>query len=601
MASSVRVRWFKLIAMLLPLVLLVVIELLLRLFHYGHDTSLFIRYPDDARYWVMNKYASERYFSDTVNETKGSIEPFAVEKGANTFRIFVLGESTTAGYPYFHNGSFHRWLQFRLTHEHPELHFEVINVSLTAVNSYTVLDFGKQVLRYQPDAVLVYTGHNEYYGALGIGSTTYISHNRWLVRLVLCLRRLRLVQLVGRMLSAFKRTPDQRENLMRRMAADQNILYGSSAFNAGIRQFRDNMEALCRAMQEQGVPVFLSTLVSNEKDIKPMADAGGADREFALGDSAGGAGDFALAKRHFVRAKELDALRFRAPAAIDSEIVRLCASYPGTHLVAARSLFEGVSPHGILGRETLLEHVHPNLYGYALLSDAFYRSMQEANLFKGPPARMMSFDELLAKMPVTGVDSLNGAYTIMMLKSRWPFNEPIRAGFKRGNSTQEQLAGAIAVGRIDWAAAMNELYTLSMRTGDKATALKAVGALQLEHPANAGFSLYAGRLCFELGEDSDAVFYFKQAYMTDPSLTNLQSLYLLYMKLDQPEQAMHWLDSAMIKQPDNARLGTLRSLTGQIIELKTQLAASPGNKALIKQVAFDYHEAGADEAAEKYR
>jgi len=94
--------------------------------------------------------------------------------------------------------------------------------------------------------------------------------------------------------------------------------------------------------------------------------------------------------------------------------------------------------------------------------------------------------------------------------------------------------------------------------------------------------------------------YFKQAYATDPSLTNLQSLYLLYMKLDQPEQAMRWLDNAMAKQPDDANLRTLRSLTGQIIGLKTQLAASPGNKALLKQVALDYHQVGADEAAKKY-
>jgi tetratricopeptide (TPR) repeat protein len=598
-----RTRWFKVIALCLPILLLLVVELLLRLFGYGHDTSLFIRYPDDPRYWVMNKYAAERYFSDTANETRGSVEPFAVEKGANTFRIFVLGESTTAGYPYFHNGSFDRWLQFRLMHEHPERHFEIINVSLTAVNSYTVLNFGKEVLPYQPDAVLVYTGHNEYYGALGVGSTSHISHSRWFVRLVLALRRLRLAQLIGRFFSSLagQGEPDQRENLMRRMAADQQILYGSSAYHAGIRQFRDNMEELCRAMQEQGVPVFLSTLVSNEKDSKPMADAGGAIAEFAQGDSAWKEGAFTLAKRHYVQAKELDPLRFRAPAAIDSEIIRLCAAYPCVHIVGAKSLFEQASPHGILGRETLLEHVHPNLYGYALLSDAFYRSMQAAKLFKRPVADSISFDELLTKMPVTSVDSLNGAYTIMMLKSRWPFNEPIPANFKRGNSIQEQLAGGIAVGRIDWDAAMNELYTLSMRTGDKATALKAVGGLLLEHPANTLYALYAGRLSYELGEDSDAVFYFKLAYTTDPSPANLQSLYLLYMKLNQPEQAMHLLDNATIKQPDDARMSSLKSLTELIIRVKKQLAVSPGNKTLSRQLALYYHEAGADEAAEKYR
>ncbi|SDP50824.1 hypothetical protein SAMN05428975_1524 [Mucilaginibacter sp. OK268] len=140
---------------MLPPVILVLAGLFLRLLNYGHDTDLFIRYPDNPDYWVIDKYASERYFTDTANATKGSIEPFKVVKAKNTFRIFVLGESTTAGYPYLYNGSFHRWLQYRLMHTYPELQFEVINVSLTAVNSYTVLDFGKQVVKYQLDAVLL--------------------------------------------------------------------------------------------------------------------------------------------------------------------------------------------------------------------------------------------------------------------------------------------------------------------------------------------------------------------------------------------------------------------------------------------------------------
>ena len=532
------------IAILLPVFLLAVIELLLRCFGYGHDTSLFIRYPDDPRYWVMNKYASERYFSDTVNETKGGIEPFLVEKPAGTFRIFVLGESTTAGYPYFHNGSFHRWLQFRLMHEYPGLHFELINVSLTAVNSYTVLDFGRQVLAYQPDAVLVYTGHNEYYGALGVGSTSHIANSRWLVQTILWLRRLRLVQLLGRAWSGLRGgapAPDQRENLMQRMAADQQIAYGSPAYQAGIRQFRENMEELCRITRGKGVPVFLSTLVSNEKDQRPLA---GGDAVFVLGDSASRAGDYVTAKRFYIKAREQDLLRFRAPEAMNDVIRQLAASYSNVHLVDALGRFERASPNGILGQETLLEHVHPNLYGYALLSDAFYTSMAGAHLFSTPPADSLAFDSLLVRMPVTAVDSLNGVYTILMLKSRWPFNEPIPRDFKRGNSVPEQLAGGLAVGRIGWTEALNELYTLSMRTGDKKTALKAVEALFLDRPIHTRYALYAGRLCFEAGDTSDAVFYFKQAYSVEHSIDNIQSLYLLYMKMDRPEEAKRWLDSA---------------------------------------------------------
>src|ERR1700752_3399279 len=177
-----RKLWlFRVIAMLLPFVLLFLLEVALRIFHYGYDTSLFIEYPGNKDYWVMNPDASKKYFTDQLNATTGNREPFRKEKEANTLRIFVLGESTTIGYPYFHNGSFHRWLLYRLMAGYPDKKIEMVNVSLTAVNSFTGLGFSKEVVRYQPDAVLIYTGHNEYYGALGVGSTNRIGGNPRLV------------------------------------------------------------------------------------------------------------------------------------------------------------------------------------------------------------------------------------------------------------------------------------------------------------------------------------------------------------------------------------------------------------------------------------
>lgn len=604
--SAVRLKWFKVITILLPVILLIIAELFLRIVGYGHDTSLFIHYPDNKDYWVMNQYASQPYFSDTVNETRGNIEPFAVEKPANTFRIFVLGESTTAGYPYFHNGSFHRWLQFRLMHSYPQLHFEVINVSLTAVNSWTVLDFGRQVVDYQPDAVLVYAGHNEYYGAMGIGSTSHTVNSRFVVNTMLVLRKLRIVQAIQRLISYFTQWnsgPDERDNLMQRMAANQHIPYSSGAYNAGIRQFQENMEQLCRLMKERRIPVFLSTVISNEKDQKPFISdgetgPGSADKQFSLADSSYRTGSFLLAKKQYETAKELDLLRFRAPAAINGVIVQLTKKYPSVHLVDAKSLFEQYSVHNILGKETLLEHVHPNLYGYALLSEAFYQSMRKAGLFAVRSGSEMSFAELLDKMPVTPVDSLNGIYTIMMLKARWPFNEPIPATFKRGNSIPEQLAGAIAVGRIKWVDAINELYQYSVRTKDKRMALKAAEAVMLEYPGKDTYKLFAGRLSFELGEYKDAIFYFRQAYDIHPTIANAQTLCLVYLKRDQPEQALLWIDTAAAMLHSNQQTTRLRSIVKEIIQLKA--AILPGDTLNNRRIALDYHMAGADEAAETY-
>jgi len=600
--SRKKLRWFRVIAFSIPVLILLLAETLLRLFNYGYDTSLFIKYPDDPNYWVINKYASEKYFTDTTNATKGSIEPFRIEKAKNTFRIFVLGESTTAGYPYLHNGSFHRWLQYRLMHTYPDINFEVINVSLTAVNSYTVLDFGKQVVNYQPDAILVYTGHNEYYGALGIGSTSHIVNNRFLVQTVLALKELRLVQLVNNIIGGLKpvsSNPDQRENLMKRMAKQQAIPYQSEAYKAGITQFRNNMTELCRYMQDKKVPVFLSTLVSNEKDLKPfISDLSGtsANLQYAQANDSYQSGKYLQAKQEYIKAKELDLLRFRAPETLNGIITELAKQYSNVHLVNARTVFEQHSLNGILGNETLLEHVHPNLFGYALLSEAFYRSIKNAELIKAHADQEMSLAELLSRMPVTKVDSLYGAYTIMMLEAGWPFNKPIPTGFKRGDDIIAQLAGALSVNRISWLDAMDQLFKYSMKTGDKKTALKAVEAVMLEKPQNTTYSIYAGRLSFELGDNADAAFYFKKAYELDPSFANTQNMYLVFLKSDEPAKATPYIDSAIQQHPSDIELVNLKTIVAEIIRLKT----TAGKKANM-QIAADYHAIGADEAAIKYK
>ena len=58
-------------------------------------------------------------------------------------------------------------LEERLQATFPGREIEVINTALTAVNSYTLLDQADEIAGQRPDAVLIYTGHNEYYGALG--------------------------------------------------------------------------------------------------------------------------------------------------------------------------------------------------------------------------------------------------------------------------------------------------------------------------------------------------------------------------------------------------------------------------------------------------
>jgi len=94
----------------------------------------------------------------------------------------------------------------------PGRNFEIINLSLTAVNSYTTLGFAREVVDYDPDAVLIYTGHNEYYGAPGVASTERVGDNPFLIHLTLRLREFRLFQLLTNLYEKITlATPDRGE------------------------------------------------------------------------------------------------------------------------------------------------------------------------------------------------------------------------------------------------------------------------------------------------------------------------------------------------------------------------------------------------------
>jgi tetratricopeptide (TPR) repeat protein len=593
-----RVVLFRAIAILLPFLILILLEFTLRIFHYGYDTNLFIAYPRDQRYLVLNPNASKKYFTDPAMAPTGNSEPFKKIKDQNTYRIFVLGESTTIGYPYFHNGSFHRWLQYRLTRTYPGRQFEIINLSVTAVNSFTVLGFAKELRDYQPDAVLIYSGHNEYYGTLGVASTSRLSGNRTLIRLMLALRRLRLTQLLTngyRKLAGLFRAGRNYsgETLMQLMVADSRIPYGSVIYQRGLGQFQANMDETLKLLSDRHIPVFISNLVSNEKDMKPFVSVepeNNAAGQYAMGRLAYERGDTGQARTYFTKAIDLDGLRFRAPGAINEIIARLCSKYSNTHLVDARTEFRDWSAGHLIGNELLLEHVHPNLTGYALLSDAFYRELRRTQFFSHffsaggpqdtaaeiPPdtATEITLHQLMKEMPLTALDSLSGAYKIERLKRNWPFNEGPAQDSLPVITDEQKLAYDVAFGKMRWQTAMDSLYERYMATGDLVRARAIMEAMTLEHPQEVFYFERAANICGKLNDYQQATFYFRQAFELDSSLEKARTLFVLYLGFDRPNEAMPYIDYSIKSTPDQ-RVTMVRRYTEEVIRLDRAISANP--------------------------
>ncbi|MDC2888862.1 SGNH/GDSL hydrolase family protein [Psychrosphaera algicola] len=83
----------------------------------------------------------------------------------------MQGGSTAAGFPYGRFGSLQGMLEQRFKRTYPHKNIEVINTAMAAVNSYTLMDFVDEIIEIEPDLILIYAGHNEYLGVMGVGST----------------------------------------------------------------------------------------------------------------------------------------------------------------------------------------------------------------------------------------------------------------------------------------------------------------------------------------------------------------------------------------------------------------------------------------------
>ncbi|MBU2881387.1 tetratricopeptide repeat protein [Psychrosphaera sp. B3R10] len=268
---------FRVIAFLIPILFFVAIEFALRFSGFGKSIPLFIENPAAPHYLLPMPQVVGRYFANDKLAPNVTIEPnfFLKKKPKDGIRLFVQGGSTAAGFPYGLGASIAGMLDYRLKQTFPEQTVEVVNTALSAVNSYTLLDFADEIIEQKPDAVLIYAGHNEYLGILGVGSNYTAANSRGATLMYLKLKDLRIFQLMQRIYYWFAQ-PEMDQStgtsrtVMAKVAKHKNIEVDSDLFNAGLAQFEGNMALLLGKYQRAGIPVFISSIGSNLVDQAPF-------------------------------------------------------------------------------------------------------------------------------------------------------------------------------------------------------------------------------------------------------------------------------------------------------------------------------------------
>ena len=149
----------------------------------------------------------------------------------------------------------------------PEREVEVVNLGITSIASFAVAQVVEDALVLSPDLVVVYTGHNEFYGLYGAGR-----HQR----LQYFLRQLRLTHLVDGLLRGIG-TRDEPTDLIKMAAVRGEVpLHGPGRATAE-QNLRDNLRRVARICERAQVPLVLCTIVANDAGFAPVGSTEGGE------------------------------------------------------------------------------------------------------------------------------------------------------------------------------------------------------------------------------------------------------------------------------------------------------------------------------------
>ena len=289
------------------------------------------------------------------------------------------------------------------------------------------------------------------------------------------------------------------------------------------------------------------SIVSTQKVVEPM-DSMAAKSWYALGSLLDVQGDYDEARQAYIRAKDLDQLRFRATEYVNN-IIREESTLTGATLVDTQQELRQNSNENIIDPDLMLEHLHPNLEGYFNLADAFYEAIYESQIHAAPKSYV---PEEIARSEVlfTEVDSIFGELRLQKLLGSWPFQPidvitDIKPDTMTTKSRAEELARALDQGELQWFAATDQLRSYYVSKGHYHRALRASLALLQEFPYLPLPYAYAGDVLVAQGRLDEAVEYYGAANDLEESAMIHFNLGLIYQRKRELELAEEHLKRAI--------------------------------------------------------
>lgn len=355
---------------------------------------------------------------------------FPVQKDPDTFRVFCLGESASAGWPHPSQEIYSAYLEEALARAYPQHKIEVINVSAHSFPSYRTRQILQQVVEFQPDLVVLWIGNAEF-----MERRTYSSNSqqRWFDPLIdaanrsVLFRTLRVNPLVRRWFPENTTPPEDDPYLWWSLLEQRPLALrtNSEQFERVKKHYGFSVELMVKAAREKGVSVILITVPVNLRDWRPNVsyqtlqgddlarwqehftrgrvallrndpDTAVSELEFAatlaprhaethfeLARALEAKGRFAEAVDNFSHARDLDYNPSRAISDFNTIVRSIASRYDGVELVDAAAAFRAASAPRAPGFDLFLDYVHPTQQGNLLMAKIVFDTIVKKKLVDG--------------------------------------------------------------------------------------------------------------------------------------------------------------------------------------------------------------------------
>lgn len=455
-------------AVVIPLLFFVLLEVILIALgvgtHYRYFNTINI---DGESYYQENPDFADQFYPPSLNV--GPLQnTFAKEPTDDRLRVYVLGGSAAMGFPHKNHGV-DRLLAAQLNALFPDKEVEVINTAMTSVNSHVVYQVAETLPRNSADVAVILMGNNEVVGPYGPGTfnQNFLS-SLSAIRSLQALKRTRLWQWLD---NAFQEVQvgDAKADLEwqgMQMFVENGVAENDPRMGDVYEHFDANLRDIIEVLSNKGMHVVLSTVPVNLRHSAPFLslqddsltaeqrkqasdlreratdesrnqkweaaavlwqevvelDPMHADSHFQLATTLERQGDYAGARRHFNRALDLDALRFRADTKINDLVKAAAKDYPDSVLsfVDSAAAFDRASAPFAPGWESLVEHVHYTFSGNDILARVFARAIA-THIEDSRPQGVLSSEQVAERIGYPNHETIQNIQNLQGMAEQPPF------------------------------------------------------------------------------------------------------------------------------------------------------------------------------------